>query len=93
MTSRAASVHGAFATSGPSNLHAAAYFPDLTALYGFLSRDLVGLGITQPELRAELVQHVASHRVRDQLGRFEGDAPDDGRVARGRHQERGTPGR
>ncbi|MEV0093659.1 Lrp/AsnC family transcriptional regulator [Streptomyces sp. NPDC050738] len=43
------SVHGAFATSGPSNLHAAAYFPDLTALYGFLSRDLVGLGITQVE--------------------------------------------
>ncbi|MFJ9458554.1 Lrp/AsnC family transcriptional regulator [Kitasatospora sp. NPDC101447] len=42
-------VHGAFATSGPSNLHAAAYFPDLTALYGFLSRDLVGLGITHIE--------------------------------------------
>ncbi len=42
-------VHGAFATSGPSNLHAAAYFPDLTALYGFLSRDLSGLGITQVE--------------------------------------------
>ncbi|MEW1866378.1 Lrp/AsnC family transcriptional regulator [Streptomyces sp. NPDC088194] len=42
-------VHGAFATSGPSNLHAAAYFPDLTALYGFLSRDLVGLGITHVE--------------------------------------------
>ncbi|WP_328540641.1 Lrp/AsnC family transcriptional regulator [Streptomyces sp. NBC_00344] len=43
------SVHGAFATSGPSNLHAAAYFRDLTALYGFLSRDLVGLGITHVE--------------------------------------------
>jgi DNA-binding Lrp family transcriptional regulator len=43
------SVHGAFATSGPSNLHAAAYFPDLNALYGFLSRDLVGLGITHVE--------------------------------------------
>ena len=43
------SVHGAFATSGPSNLHAAAYFPDLTALYGFLSSDLVGLGITHVE--------------------------------------------
>ncbi|WP_329126224.1 Lrp/AsnC family transcriptional regulator [Streptomyces sp. NBC_01465] len=43
------SVHGAFATSGPSNLHAAAYFPDLAALYGFLSRDLIGLGITQVE--------------------------------------------
>ncbi|MFH9229719.1 Lrp/AsnC family transcriptional regulator [Streptomyces lydicus] len=43
------SVHGAFATSGPSNLHAAAYFPDLTALYGFLSQDLVGLGITHVE--------------------------------------------
>ncbi|MFH8394393.1 Lrp/AsnC family transcriptional regulator [Streptomyces sp. NPDC018036] len=43
------SVHGAFATSGPSNLHAAGYFPDLTALYGFLSRDLAGLGITHVE--------------------------------------------
>ncbi|WP_438289935.1 Lrp/AsnC ligand binding domain-containing protein [Streptomyces sp. HUAS TT7] len=43
------SVHGAFATSGPSNLHAAAYFPDLTALYGFLSHDLTGLGITHVE--------------------------------------------
>ncbi|MCX5384536.1 Lrp/AsnC family transcriptional regulator [Streptomyces sp. NBC_00083] len=43
------SVHGAFATSGPSNLHAAAYFPDLTALYGFLSEDLAGLGITHVE--------------------------------------------
>ncbi|NEB75316.1 Lrp/AsnC family transcriptional regulator [Streptomyces sp. SID14478] len=42
-------VHGAFATSGPSNLHAAAYFTDLTALYGFLSRDLVGLGISHVE--------------------------------------------
>ncbi|MER5475027.1 Lrp/AsnC family transcriptional regulator [Streptomyces sp. NPDC002685] len=43
------SVHGAFATTGPSNLHAAAYFSDLTALYDFLSRDLVGLGITRVE--------------------------------------------
>ncbi|WP_037604277.1 Lrp/AsnC family transcriptional regulator [Streptacidiphilus rugosus] len=43
------SVHGAFATSGPSNLHAAAYFRDLAALYGFLSRDLTGLGITHLE--------------------------------------------
>lgn len=43
------SVHGAFATSGLSNLHAAAYFPDLTALYRFLSHDLVGLGITHVE--------------------------------------------
>ncbi|MFG2793813.1 Lrp/AsnC family transcriptional regulator [Streptomyces sp. NPDC048419] len=43
------SVHGAFATSGPSNLHAAAYFRDLAALYGFLSCDLVGLGITHVE--------------------------------------------
>ncbi|MFD9124446.1 Lrp/AsnC family transcriptional regulator [Kitasatospora sp. NPDC059571] len=43
------SVHGAFATSGPSNLHAAAYFPDLAALYGFLSGDLSGLGITHVE--------------------------------------------
>ncbi|MFF0410478.1 Lrp/AsnC family transcriptional regulator [Kitasatospora sp. NPDC004745] len=51
------SVHGAFATSGPSNLHAAAYFPDLTALYGFLSRDLVGLGITHVE--TAIVGHAA----------------------------------
>ncbi|MEV8036884.1 Lrp/AsnC family transcriptional regulator [Streptomyces sp. NPDC086182] len=43
------SVHGAFATTGPSNLHAAAYFRDLRALYDFLSRDLVGLGITRVE--------------------------------------------
>ncbi|MFK0173184.1 Lrp/AsnC family transcriptional regulator [Streptomyces sp. NPDC090306] len=43
------SVHGAFATSGPSNLHAAAYFTDLAALYGFLSNDLAGLGITHVE--------------------------------------------
>ncbi|MET7387027.1 Lrp/AsnC family transcriptional regulator [Streptomyces sp. NPDC005529] len=42
-------VHGAFATSGLSNLHAAAYFADLAALYAFLSRDLVGLGITHVE--------------------------------------------
>ncbi|MEU7429203.1 Lrp/AsnC family transcriptional regulator [Streptomyces sp. NPDC040750] len=42
-------VHGAFATSGPSNLHAAAYFPDLTTLYDFLSRDLSGLGISHVE--------------------------------------------
>lgn len=42
-------VHGAFATSGPSNLHAAGYFPDLAALYGFLSRDLAGLGISHVE--------------------------------------------
>ncbi|MGW2858916.1 Lrp/AsnC family transcriptional regulator [Streptomyces sp. NPDC001205] len=51
------SVHGAFATSGPSNLHAAAYFPDLTALYGFLSRDLVGLGISHVE--TAIVSHAA----------------------------------
>ncbi|MBP0461783.1 Lrp/AsnC family transcriptional regulator [Streptomyces montanisoli] len=43
------SVHGAYATSGPSNLHAAAYFPDLAALYGFLSHDLAGLGISHVE--------------------------------------------
>ncbi|MET8096558.1 Lrp/AsnC family transcriptional regulator [Streptomyces sp. NPDC005236] len=43
------SVHGAFATTGPSNLHAAAYFRNLAALYDFLSRDLVGLGITRVE--------------------------------------------
>ncbi|MFI6470068.1 Lrp/AsnC family transcriptional regulator [Streptomyces sp. NPDC050516] len=51
------SVHGAFATSGPSNLHAAAYFPDLAALYGFLSHDLVGLGITHVE--SAIVSHAA----------------------------------
>ncbi|MGW1864766.1 Lrp/AsnC family transcriptional regulator [Streptomyces mauvecolor] len=51
------SVHGAFATSGPSNLHAAAYFPDLTALYGFLSEDLTGLGITHIE--TAIVSHAA----------------------------------
>ncbi|MFK0136898.1 Lrp/AsnC family transcriptional regulator [Streptomyces murinus] len=51
-------VHGAFATSGPSNLHAAAYFPDLTALYGFLSRDLIGLGITHVETA------IVSHAVK-----------------------------
>jgi DNA-binding Lrp family transcriptional regulator len=51
------SVHGAFATTGPSNLHAAAYFCDLTALYDFLSRDLVGLGITRVE--TAIVGHVA----------------------------------
>ncbi|MFF4341327.1 AsnC family transcriptional regulator [Kitasatospora sp. NPDC001540] len=50
-------VHGAFATSGPSNLHAAAYFPDLEALYGFLSRDLTGLGITHVE--TAVVGHAA----------------------------------
>ncbi|MFI7386401.1 Lrp/AsnC family transcriptional regulator [Streptomyces sp. NPDC049813] len=51
-------VHGAFATSGPSNLHAAAYFPDLAALYGFLSADLTGLGITQVETA------IVSHAVK-----------------------------
>ncbi|MEU9044805.1 MULTISPECIES: Lrp/AsnC family transcriptional regulator [unclassified Kitasatospora] len=50
-------VHGAFATSGPSNLHAAAYFPDLTTLYRFLSSDLVGLGITHVE--TAIVSHAA----------------------------------
>jgi DNA-binding Lrp family transcriptional regulator len=52
-------VHGAFATSGPSNLHAAADFADLAALYGFLSRDLVGLGITQVE--TAIVSRAAKH--------------------------------
>ncbi|MFD7019818.1 Lrp/AsnC ligand binding domain-containing protein [Streptomyces sp. NPDC059928] len=42
-------VHGAFATSGPCDLHVAAYFPDLTALHEFLSRDLTGLSITHVE--------------------------------------------
>ncbi|MFD8783375.1 Lrp/AsnC family transcriptional regulator [Kitasatospora sp. NPDC059599] len=50
-------VHGAFATSGPSNLHAAAYFPDLATLYTFLSHDLVGLGITHVE--TAVVSHAA----------------------------------
>ncbi|RKE18564.1 Lrp/AsnC family transcriptional regulator [Streptomyces sp. TLI_171] len=51
------SVHGAFATSGPSNLHAAGYFADLAALYRFLSHDLVGLGITHVE--TAIVSHAA----------------------------------
>ncbi|MFC4036486.1 Lrp/AsnC family transcriptional regulator [Streptomyces polygonati] len=42
-------VHGAFATSGPSNLHAAVWLRDLAALYAFLAEDLTGLGVTHVE--------------------------------------------
>jgi DNA-binding Lrp family transcriptional regulator len=42
-------VHGAFATSGPSNLYAALWVRDLAALYAFLTEDLAGLGITHAE--------------------------------------------
>ena len=38
-------VHGAFATSGPSNLSLHVWLSDPAALYDFLARDLTGLGI------------------------------------------------
>ncbi len=38
-------VHGALATTGQANLHAAVWLPDLDALYRFVSEDLCGLGI------------------------------------------------
>ncbi|WP_371781565.1 AsnC family transcriptional regulator [Streptosporangium subroseum] len=38
-------VHGALATTGPANLHAAVWLRDLDALYRFVSKDLAGLGI------------------------------------------------
>ncbi|MGP9022329.1 AsnC family transcriptional regulator [Streptomyces sp. BR1] len=40
-------VHGAFATTGPFNLHAAVWVRDLAALYRFVSDDLSGLGISR----------------------------------------------
>ncbi|MEU7429181.1 Lrp/AsnC family transcriptional regulator, partial [Streptomyces sp. NPDC040750] len=74
-------VHGAFATSGPSNLHAAAYFRDLTTLYDFLSRDLVGLGISHIEtaIVSRAVKRTpapdpaltAAHRHRTRAGQHE----------------------
>ncbi|GCD38989.1 AsnC family transcriptional regulator [Streptomyces chrestomyceticus JCM 4735] len=42
-------VHGAFATSGTANLHAAVWLPDLTALYRLITEDLTGLGIAGVE--------------------------------------------
>jgi DNA-binding Lrp family transcriptional regulator len=38
-------VHGALATTGQANLHAAVWLRDLDALYRFVSEDLAGLGI------------------------------------------------
>jgi DNA-binding Lrp family transcriptional regulator len=42
-------VHGAFATSGPSNLSLHFWRADLTSLYTFLSHDVAGLGIASVE--------------------------------------------
>ncbi|MFH8345473.1 AsnC family transcriptional regulator [Streptomyces sp. NPDC018045] len=42
-------VHGAFATSGAANLHAAVWVRDLAALYRLISADLTGLGIAGVE--------------------------------------------
>ncbi len=42
-------VHGAFATSGTANLHAAVWLPDLAALYRLITQDLTGLGIAGVE--------------------------------------------
>lgn len=42
-------VHGAFATSGPSNLSLHVWFADPAALYDFLARDVTGLGIASVE--------------------------------------------
>ncbi|MFE0511268.1 AsnC family transcriptional regulator [Streptomyces sp. NPDC058964] len=38
-------VHGAFATTGASNLHVAVWVRDLEHLYRFITRDLGGLGV------------------------------------------------
>ncbi|WP_053696072.1 Lrp/AsnC ligand binding domain-containing protein [Streptomyces sp. NRRL F-5755] len=38
-------VHGAFATTGAANLHAAVWVRDLAALYRLITHDLAGLGI------------------------------------------------
>ncbi|MEV5950605.1 Lrp/AsnC family transcriptional regulator [Streptomyces sp. NPDC051993] len=54
-------VHGAFATSGPCDLHAVVCFPDLTALYEFLSRDLTGPSITHVE--SAIVSRTAKRRA------------------------------
>jgi DNA-binding Lrp family transcriptional regulator len=50
-------VHGAFATSGASNLNAAVWLRDLSAFYDFLSGDLTGLGITHAE--SAIISHPA----------------------------------
>lgn len=42
-------VHGAFATSGPSNLSLHMWLADPAALYDFLSRDVTGLGVSAVE--------------------------------------------
>ncbi|MEU6366782.1 AsnC family transcriptional regulator [Streptomyces sp. NPDC046931] len=42
-------VHGAFATTGVSNLHVAVWLPDLEDLYRFITRDLGGLGVDGTE--------------------------------------------
>ncbi len=38
-------MHGALATTGQANLHAALWLPDLESLYRFTTEDLSGLGI------------------------------------------------
>ena len=38
-------VHGALATTGQANLHAAVWLPDLEALYHFVTEELSGLGV------------------------------------------------
>ncbi|WP_234355019.1 Lrp/AsnC family transcriptional regulator [Streptomyces rimosus] len=42
-------VHGAFATTGAANLHAAVWVRDLAALYRLITHDLAGLGISGVE--------------------------------------------
>ncbi|KWT57379.1 transcriptional regulator [Streptomyces albus subsp. albus] len=42
-------VHGAFATTGAANLHAAVWVRDLAALYRMITQDLAGLGISGVE--------------------------------------------
>jgi len=39
-------VHGALATTGPSNLDIAVWLRDLDHLYEFITRDVASLGIT-----------------------------------------------
>jgi DNA-binding Lrp family transcriptional regulator len=50
-------VHGAFATSGPSNLSLHLWLADAAALYRFLSQDVAGLGITSVE--TTIISHAA----------------------------------
>ncbi|MGW1161710.1 AsnC family transcriptional regulator [Streptomyces sp. NPDC002519] len=42
-------VHGAFATTGASNLHVAVWLRDLEHLYRFITQDLGGLGVDSTE--------------------------------------------